>query len=235
MEKIITKFHARLAELNSRTEALREEKAQLEQRRNVLERARHEMTIAEALGNASHDEKDKAKLKKEIDALSEQIADVTEKVVAIEQNRDRQLRSEFADKLVEARRKEVDSATVRTTEAYRKLREMTAGYLLAVRDAYHERHQLTEVHIRFIQAMHAMNVHDFDGERLSVDFPTNLFNNVSGDDKAIAPLRHVVDRAIMTGQLPLWVEHYDRTGEVLTEEEIRTREARERMKEMGIR
>lgn len=101
-----------------------------------------------------------------------------------------------------------------------RARELKARYILFARHLNQPFSKAREINSQFLNAAHAVSIHEFDRDRL--DLPMlNLVGTYEGPHTSLMPTVNEVTEAYTIGKLPFFVQLYGLTGEILPENEAR--------------
>lgn len=212
------KFKEQKETIQEKLSELVQMKREKEDEKTLAEREYRRMLAEEGLGSSDYKQSDFNKAKQKIEKIDEELQGIQDRIDALQEAKDSKLKSELAE-LKRERDKIVSEASAEMKAMIRDLRQYKAEYLLAVR-------KINEIYRRATDAdgQYKQLARQFDPnvDRDFIHLPaTNLYATYGrgGNDTMIGIRQDEVDRAITTGQVPLWVEHFEQTGEVLASDE----------------
>ncbi|MGP4080976.1 hypothetical protein ACTWQL_13775 [Pseudalkalibacillus sp. R45] len=221
--KSVQKLETQEAKINEKVVSLLSEKEAKVAEIQELKKSYKGMLVDDAVSDAKTSQKSIDVEKTKIEKAEKELSTILERIEALQDAYKKNL-SELLPDVKKERDAAVGKAQKEMTAMFRDLRQYKAEYLLAVKKINAVYRKAKEADAKYHESGRKI---DPQMKTQFVNLPTlNLFANSDGDDKVIGITQAEVDRAITSGSVPLWVQHFEDTGEVLASDaEVRTRQA----------
>jgi prefoldin subunit 5 len=218
LENLVNEINEKLSNVYARIEELKQERSKKEQEKFNLKRKYDDHLIARSLGVAtSITDKEAVKVRDEIEVLNKEITSISDIIETIETFA-RQKLAEYMPEIEAARNEAIQEHLDALNNTIPDLRRKRAEYLLFVAELNEHKRKAQEIQYEFENICNRLGVPN--NTRLNIPV-LNLFSTHDGADKALGVLQNEVLLAYQTGSLPLWVQYYRETGELVTEDEAR--------------
>ncbi|MTV50056.1 hypothetical protein GJ688_13855 [Heliobacillus mobilis] len=212
---LMQEFRDEAARMLAKVDGLIHDKEKANQRQDELKQEYSEMLLGDV------PQADLSKKKRELDRVSQELADYDERIEAVRQLRLDKLRSRLPE-LNEAKLREYD----RRSEVYKatipEARRLKAELLLYYCQMRRKINDIRAVHNQFMEAVNACNLDELPFltyKRQTPHIPVfSLLSTYSGGmDAPFAPLEEEIINAFEYAKVQPWIRLYGETGELLSD------------------
>lgn len=198
--------------VNKSIAKLEEKKAAHLEKKNKAEAERQELLLAEALSGVEADEKKLERLRKDIVACDEEIAELDGRIKLIEQKRAESLAPDLPE-LENGRAREIDKLKREADAKFEDARRLMFEYLLKLAEVGKTREQAAELNSEFLKYARMIDPEKYGHESMSRHpIPAYvLFSDYTGEQYGV---KEIDQKAALNGSVSQQVLAYQLTGQL---------------------